>query len=76
MSDPCDGNSNRPAPPQGWGKPQPTSPINRLSTEVECGFIQHVGDPLRSPGRGWEANFDHPSLDAYALNTHHPTRCR
>src|SRR5260370_6915186 len=23
------------------------------------------GDPLRSPGGRWEANFDHPYLDAY-----------
>src|SRR6266699_2192257 len=29
------------------------------------GSVPSRGDPLRSPGRWWEANFDHPYLDAY-----------
>jgi len=33
----------------------PTSPINRLSTEVECGFIQHVGRACPRPGSGRSA---------------------
>ncbi len=39
-----------------WPAPAPT--------RYDAACVPSRGDPLRSPGRGWEANFDHPYLDA------------
>src|SRR6266550_4113216 len=60
VSDPCDGISNRSAPPQGWGKPQPllgTAAAYRVGA-IPCGRPGGGGRPIST-----------------ILNSHHrPTR--